>query len=36
MFLAEDKSRLRKAMREEGLEELRFKFDFDGSKVLFS
>jgi D-glycero-alpha-D-manno-heptose-7-phosphate kinase len=36
MFLAEDKSRLRKAMREEGMEELRFKFDFDGSKVLFS
>ena len=36
MFLADDKSRLRKAMREEGLEELRFKFDFDGSKVLFS
>jgi D-glycero-alpha-D-manno-heptose-7-phosphate kinase len=36
MFVAEDKSRLRKAMREEGLEELRFKFDFDGSKVLFS
>jgi D-glycero-alpha-D-manno-heptose-7-phosphate kinase len=36
MFLAEDKSRLRKAMSEEGLEELRFKFDFDGSKVLFS
>ena len=35
MFLAEDKSRLRRAMREEGLEELRFKFDFDGSKVLF-
>jgi D-glycero-alpha-D-manno-heptose-7-phosphate kinase len=36
MFLAEDKSRLRRAMGEEGLEELRFKFDFDGSKVLFS
>ena len=36
MFLADDKSRLRRAMRDEGLEELRFKFDFDGSKVLFS
>jgi D-glycero-alpha-D-manno-heptose-7-phosphate kinase len=36
LFLAEDKSRLRKAMREEGLEELRFKFDFDGSKVVLS
>jgi D-glycero-alpha-D-manno-heptose-7-phosphate kinase len=36
MFLAEDKSRLRKAMKDEGLEELRFRFDFDGSKVVFS
>jgi D-glycero-alpha-D-manno-heptose-7-phosphate kinase len=36
MFLAEDKSRLRKAMKEEGLEELRFRFDFDGSKVVLS
>jgi D-glycero-alpha-D-manno-heptose-7-phosphate kinase len=36
MFLADDKSCLRKAMSAEGLEELRFKFDFDGSKVLFS
>ncbi|MDR1080043.1 MAG: galactokinase [Deltaproteobacteria bacterium] len=36
MFLAEDRTRLRKAMAEEGLEELRFRFDFDGSKVVFS
>ncbi|MDR1314331.1 MAG: galactokinase [Deltaproteobacteria bacterium] len=36
MFLAEDRSRLRTAMAEEGLEELRFRFDFDGSKVVFS
>ncbi|MDR2613077.1 MAG: galactokinase [Deltaproteobacteria bacterium] len=36
MFLAEDRSRLRKAMAEEGLEELRFRFDFDGAKVVFS
>jgi D-glycero-alpha-D-manno-heptose-7-phosphate kinase len=36
MFLADDKSRLRRAMTEEGLEELRFNFDFDGSKVVLS
>jgi D-glycero-alpha-D-manno-heptose-7-phosphate kinase len=36
MFLADDKTRVRKAMREEGLEELRFRFDFDGSKVVLS
>jgi D-glycero-alpha-D-manno-heptose-7-phosphate kinase len=36
MFLADDKTRLRKAMREEGMEELRFRFDFDGSKVVLS
>ncbi|MDR2460384.1 MAG: galactokinase [Deltaproteobacteria bacterium] len=36
MFLAEDKTRLRKCMREEGLEELRFRFDFDGAKVVLS
>jgi D-glycero-alpha-D-manno-heptose-7-phosphate kinase len=36
MFLAEDKFRLRKAMQLEGLEELRFKFDFDGAKAVLS
>lgn len=36
MFYAEDKRRLRKAMREEGLEEVRFKFDFEGTKVILS
>lgn len=36
MFLAEDKTRLRQAMKAEGLEELRFRFDFDGSKVVLS
>ncbi|MDR3153633.1 MAG: galactokinase [Deltaproteobacteria bacterium] len=36
MFLAEDRSRLRRAMAEEGLEELRFRFDFDGSKAVLS
>jgi D-glycero-alpha-D-manno-heptose-7-phosphate kinase len=36
MFLADDKTRLRKAMKDQGLEELRFKFDFDGAKVVLS
>ncbi len=34
MFYAEDKSRLRHAMREQGLREVRFRFDFEGTKVL--
>ena len=36
MFMAKDKSRLRKAMKESGLEEVRFKFDFEGTKVIHS
>lgn len=36
MFYAHDKQKLRKAMKEEGLEELRFGFDFDGTKVILS
>ena len=36
MFMAEDRTRLRKAMADAGLEEVRFKFDFEGSKVMFS
>lgn len=36
MFMAEDKSRLRKAMSDAGLEEVRFKFDFEGTKVVLS
>lgn len=36
MFLADDPQRLRNAMREEGLEEVRFRFDFEGSKILVS
>jgi D-glycero-alpha-D-manno-heptose-7-phosphate kinase len=36
MFYAEDRNRLRHAMRAAGLEEVRFRFDFDGTKVLFS
>lgn len=36
MFYADDVVRLRNAMREEGLEEVRFRFDFEGTKVVFS
>ena len=32
MFYAEDKARLRDAMREAGLTEVRFRFDFEGTK----
>jgi len=34
MFYAEDKVRLRRAMREAGLPEVRFRFDFEGTKVI--
>lgn len=34
MFYAEDKSRLRQAMRQRGLQEVRFRFDFEGTKVV--
>jgi D-glycero-alpha-D-manno-heptose-7-phosphate kinase len=34
MFYADDKVRLRHAMREKGLQEVRFRFDFEGSKVV--
>jgi D-glycero-alpha-D-manno-heptose-7-phosphate kinase len=34
MFYAEDKVRLRQAMRESGLQEVRFHFDFEGTKVI--
>jgi D-glycero-alpha-D-manno-heptose-7-phosphate kinase len=34
MFLAEDKTRLRQAMREAGLPEVRFHFDFEGTKIV--
>ncbi len=34
MFYAEDKVRLRKVMREVGLEEVRFRIDFEGTKVV--
>lgn len=35
MFYAADRSRLRHAMSCAGLEEVRFRFDFEGTKVLF-
>ena len=34
MFYADDKVRLRKVMREAGLEEVRFRFDFQGASVV--
>jgi D-glycero-alpha-D-manno-heptose-7-phosphate kinase len=34
MFYAGDKSRLRQAMREKGLQEVRFRFDFEGTKIV--
>lgn len=34
MFYADDKTRLRKAMRESGLPEVRFRIDFEGTKVV--
>ncbi|MCC7371980.1 MAG: galactokinase [Chloroflexi bacterium] len=34
MFYAEDKARLRAAMRDVGLREVRFRFDFEGTKVV--
>jgi D-glycero-alpha-D-manno-heptose-7-phosphate kinase len=34
MFYAGDKVRLRHAMREKGLSEVRFRFDFEGTRVL--
>lgn len=36
MFYADDKERLRKKMGELGLEEVRFQFDFEGTKVILS
>lgn len=34
LFYAEDKVRLRRALRAEGLQEVRFRFDFEGTKVV--
>jgi D-glycero-alpha-D-manno-heptose-7-phosphate kinase len=36
MFYANDKEKLRKKMHELGLEEVRFQFDFEGTKVILS
>ena len=36
MFMAHDRSKLRHAMAGAGLEEVRFKFDFEGTKVVMS
>jgi D-glycero-alpha-D-manno-heptose-7-phosphate kinase len=36
MFYADDRDRLRRAMRERGLEEMRFSFDYEGAKVILS
>jgi len=36
MFMAKNRSQLRQAMSGAGLEEVRFKFDFEGAKVMMS
>ena len=36
MFYANDKEKLRNKMFEMGLEEVRFQFDFEGTKVILS
>jgi D-glycero-alpha-D-manno-heptose-7-phosphate kinase len=36
LFYAEDRKTLRRAMTDAGLEEVRFRFDFEGTKVLMS
>lgn len=36
LFYAEDRKKLRQAMAQAGLEEVRFRFDFEGTKVLLS
>jgi D-glycero-alpha-D-manno-heptose-7-phosphate kinase len=36
MFYSEDKAKLRHAMRTAGLKEVRFRFDFEGTKLVIS
>jgi D-glycero-alpha-D-manno-heptose-7-phosphate kinase len=36
LFYAEDRNKLRHAMAKAGLEEVRFRFDFEGTKVVLS
>jgi D-glycero-alpha-D-manno-heptose-7-phosphate kinase len=35
LFYASDKPRLLRAMREKGLSEVRFRFDFHGASIVF-
>jgi D-glycero-alpha-D-manno-heptose-7-phosphate kinase len=35
MFLCQEGSRVRHVLTEEGLDEVRFRFDFEGTKVVF-
>jgi D-glycero-alpha-D-manno-heptose-7-phosphate kinase len=36
MFYAGDRHKLRSAMAREGLEEVRFRFDFEGTKIVLN
>ena len=36
MFYTHDRDMLRKEMKSQGLEEVRFKFDFEGTKIISS
>ena len=36
LFYAKDKDKLRNTMQKKGLEEVRFQFDFEGTKVILS
>jgi D-glycero-alpha-D-manno-heptose-7-phosphate kinase len=36
MFMAHDRNKLRRVMANAGLEEVRFKFDYEGTKVVMS
>ena len=36
MFMAEDRNKLRKALTKAGMEEVRFRFDFEGTKTLIT
>ena len=36
LFYAEDRNKLRQVMKKVGLEEVRFKFDYEGTKVILS
>jgi D-glycero-alpha-D-manno-heptose-7-phosphate kinase len=36
MFMAHDRNQLRHTMAKAGLEEVRFRFDFEGTKVVLT